>query len=93
MEQKPHILPYDDEYVLISKRRLVAGNLCIADSATRLSAVTNTSRTYMIKALAANAIRNVKRWSQQDVDKHVQGLISSSIENPPDDNSGTIPIP
>ena len=46
--EKPHLMPYDDNYVLISKRRLLASSSCIVAMANLISGLTNTSRSHLI---------------------------------------------
>jgi len=62
--EKPHLMPYDDNYVLISKRRLFASSNCILAMSNFISGLTNISRSHLISKLLkeSNNIIEAQTW-------------------------------
>lgn len=80
--KKPHLLPYDDDYVLVSKRRLAASNDCVAAMAIQLSALINKSHLYLINLFVIESIKTVDNWSQERLDKHIKEIIDFYNQDP-----------
>lgn len=78
--EKPHLIPYDDDYVLISKRRLIAGNNCVAAMANLISGLTNQSRDYLITRFVKQSIGIVNRFSQSQIDEQIK-VITATYNN------------
>lgn len=79
---KPHLLPYDDDYLLVSKRRLVAGNYAVSSIAFLLSGITNNSHLFIISRFTREAIKEVCSWSDSKVDEQIQRILQSYNEPP-----------
>lgn len=80
---KPHILPYDDDYVLISKRRLVASNHTIYKMALLVSGVFNTSHAAMIVKFTRETIREVDCWTEAAIEEEIEKILDI-YKQPPD---------
>jgi aromatic ring-opening dioxygenase LigB subunit len=80
--EKPHLMPYDDNYVLISKRRLLASSNCIVAMANLISGLTNTSRSHLISKFLkeSNNIIEAQTWSE--LDQQVEVLIATYNQQP-----------
>ncbi|MEA5579546.1 hypothetical protein [Anabaena sp. UHCC 0451] len=79
---KPHLQPYDDDYVLVSKRRLVAGNYAVSRIALLLSGVTNSSHLALIVKFTREAIAEIGTWSQDKIDNQIQKILESYNQPP-----------
>jgi uncharacterized protein YjaG (DUF416 family) len=80
--EKPHIIPHDDDYVLVSKRRLIAGNNCVATMANLISGLTNKSTDHLIIYFSQESISIVDRLSQSEIDEQIQ-IIASTYNHDP----------
>ncbi|MTJ14878.1 hypothetical protein FJR11_20320 [Anabaena sp. UHCC 0187] len=80
--EKPYLIPYDDEYVLVSKRRLIAGNNCVAAMANLISGLTNTSMTYIMTKFAKESIRIVEKLPQSEIDEQIEIITATYNEHP-----------
>ncbi|MTJ12212.1 hypothetical protein FJR11_06295 [Anabaena sp. UHCC 0187] len=80
--EKPYLIPYDDEYVLVSKRRLIAGNNCVAAMANLISGLTNTSRACLIAQFAKESIRMVEELPQSQIDEQIEIITATYNEQP-----------
>jgi hypothetical protein len=83
---KPYLLPYDDDYVLVSKRRLVAGNYAVSKIAFLLSGMINSSHITIIVKFTREAIKEINLWSKPQIDDHINQILNS-YNQPPDDTT------
>ena len=67
-----HFKPYDDNYVLVSKRRFIASNNCIASMANFISGVTNTSKKHLISEFVKKSINIVESRTQSEIDQQIE---------------------
>lgn len=75
--KKPHLMPYDDNYVLISKERLFASSNCIVRMGNLISGLTNTSRTDVISMFFKEADDIIKAQTQSELDQQIEVLIAA----------------
>jgi len=75
--EKPHLMPYDDNYVLISKRRLLASSSCIVAMANLISGLTNTSRSNLISKFLKESNDIIEAQTQLELDQQVEVLVAT----------------
>jgi hypothetical protein len=80
--EKPHLMPYDDNYVLISKRRLLVSNSCIVAMATFISGLTNISRNHLISQFFKESNNIIKAQTQSQIDQQIEVLIAIYNQQP-----------
>ncbi len=80
--EKPHLLPYDDDYVLVSKRRLTAWDNCLVAMAIQFSAIINQSYLRLTYMFMAESIKATDNWTQERLDKYVEKIIVSYNQDP-----------
>ena len=80
--EKPHLMPYDDNYVLIRKERLLASNNCILAMANLISGLTNTSRSYLISRFLRKSNNIIKAQTQSEIDQQIEVLIAMHNQQP-----------
>ena len=80
--EKPHLMPYDDNYVLISKRRLLASNNCIVAMANLISGLTNISRSHLISQFLKESNNIIKAQTQSELDQQIEILIATYNQQP-----------
>ena len=80
--KKPHLMPYDDNYVLISKERLFASSNCIVSMANLISALTNTSKTHLISMFLKESNDIIKAQTQSELDQQIEVLIATYNQQP-----------
>lgn len=80
--EKPHLIPYDDNYVLIRKERLLASNNCILSMANLISGLTNTSRSYLISRFLRESNNIIKAQTQSELDQQIEVLIAMHNQQP-----------
>ncbi|MFN6156034.1 MAG: hypothetical protein ACK4YK_16120 [Dolichospermum sp.] len=80
--KKPHLMPYDDNYVLISKERLLASSNCIVSMANLISGLANTSRSHLISMFLKKAHDIIKAQTQSELDQQIGVLIAAYNQQP-----------
>ena len=80
--EKPHLMPYDDNYVLISKRRLLASSNCIVAMANLISGLTNNSRSHLISMFLKESNNIIKAQTQSLIDQQIEVLIVAYNQQP-----------
>jgi aromatic ring-opening dioxygenase LigB subunit len=80
--EKLHLMPYDDNYVLISKRRLLASSNCIVAMANLISGLTNTSRSHLISQFLKESNNIIEAQTQSELDQQIEVLIATYNQQP-----------
>lgn len=80
--EKPHLMPYDDNYVLISKQQLLASSNCIVTMANLISGLTNTSRRYLISQFLKESNNIIEAQTQSELDQQIEVLIATYNQQP-----------
>ena len=80
--EKPHLMPYDDNYVLISKRRLLASSNCIVAMANLISGLTNISRSHLISQFLKESTNIIETQTQSQIDQQIEVLIAAYNQQP-----------
>ncbi|WP_177176234.1 hypothetical protein [Trichormus sp. NMC-1] len=70
-------MPFDEEYILIRKRRFLAGNIAMASMAKYVSAIENCSLTYVAQKFAQNGVNVAESMPQDLVDMQIQSVMNS----------------
>ena len=80
--EKPHLMPYDDNYVLISKRRLLVSSNCIVAMANLISGLTNNSRSHLISMFLKESNNIIEAQTQSELDQQIEVLIATYNQQP-----------
>lgn len=79
---KPHLLPYDDDYVLISKVRLLSGNHAGSSMALLISGLCNISQRAILTKFTREAVNQIESWSDSKINSHIQTILESYNQQP-----------
>ncbi|MBD2628828.1 hypothetical protein [Trichormus variabilis] len=71
------IMLFNEEYILIRKRRFLAGNIAMASMAKYISAIENRSLAYVVKKFAQNGVDAAETMPQELVDMQIQTVMNS----------------
>jgi hypothetical protein len=80
--EEPHFKPYDDNYVLVSKRRFIASNNCIASMANYVSGLTNTPKKQLISEFVKKSINIVEAQTQSEIDQQIAAYTAIHNQQP-----------
>ncbi|MGM3305085.1 hypothetical protein ACSQ6I_03715 [Anabaena sp. WFMT] len=79
MNNRPQqILPYDDEYILVRKRRFLSSTIAIASMGKYISAINNRSLIEIVDNFAQGAASQAESMSSSEVESQILNAINAS---------------
>ncbi|MBD2628829.1 hypothetical protein [Trichormus variabilis] len=73
------IKPFDEQYLLVSKRSITASNLAVASLANYVSLITGKPVGEIIVGVGVESRRLAEKFTQEEVDSHIQTILDSYI--------------
>ncbi|MBD2569709.1 hypothetical protein [Anabaena lutea] len=87
MTSSQSIKPFDEQYLLVSKRNILASNLAVASLANYVSLVAGKPVDQIIVGVGVESRKLAEKFTQEEVDSHVQTILDTY-----EDESSSTPI-
>ncbi|WP_071191008.1 hypothetical protein [Trichormus sp. NMC-1] len=71
------IKPFDEQYLLVDKRNILASNLAVTSLASYVSLITGKPVDAIIVGVGVESRKLAEKFTQQEVDSHIQTILDS----------------